>query len=175
MLDSLLKLIGGNKDKKFTEPKVEETISTIKGENKKIKASSIHGEFIGDFKYPDEKKENLKSKKDKPSFVPMEMTQNNRDLLKRSIVIRLYDFNVERVDLEFIGNSRIDGRPIYRYIGNDFSKFDLPYEELVSLDNYIGNTNTDVSKEYADYLSEMIDQSISYTEYVAESISKINY
>jgi hypothetical protein len=171
MLDSLLKLIGGNKDKKFTEPKVEETISTIKGENKKIETSSVYGEFIGDFKYPAVKKEEVKSKKDKTPFGPMEMTPKNKDLLKRSIVISLYDFDIERSDLEFIGNSRIDSRPIYRYIGNDFSKFDLPYEELVSLDNYTGITNTDVSKEYADYLSEMIDRSISYTEYVAETIS----
>ena len=135
----------------------------------------MYGEFIGDFKYPPEKKEKekVRDKKDKKSFVSMEMTQNNKDLLKRSIVISLYDFEVERSDLEFIGNSRIDGRPIYRYIGNDFSKFDLPYEELVSLDNYIGNTNTDVSKEYADYLSEMVDQSIAYSEYVADSIKNV--
>jgi hypothetical protein len=173
MLDSLLKLIGGNKDKKFTKPNVEETISTIKVENKKIKASSLYGEFIGDFKYPDEKKEGVKGKKDKKSFVPMEMTQKNKDLLKTSIVISLYDFEVERIDLEFIGNSIINGRPIYRYIGNDFSKFDLPYEELVSLDNYKGIPNTDVSKEYADYLSEMVDKSISYSEYVADSIKNV--
>jgi hypothetical protein len=103
----------------------------------------------------------------------MEMTQKNKDILKTSIVISLYDFEVERIDLEFIGNSRINGRPIYRYIGNDFSKFDLPYEELVSLDNYTGITNTDVSKEYDDYLSEMVDRNISYTEYLADSINNI--
>jgi len=170
MLDSLLKLIKGNKDKKFTKPKVEEVISSIK-DSKKIHSESPYGSFVGDFKYPIGKKEVVKGKKVKS---PMDMTEKNKELLKRSIVISLYDFGIERNDLEFIGNSRINGRPIYRYIGNDFSKFDLPYDELVSLDNYLGpNTNTDLSKEYADYLSEMVDKSISYSEYVADSINNV--
>ena len=170
MLDSLLKLINGNKNKKFTEPKVEEVISSIK-DSKKNYSESPYGSFVGDFKYPLEKKEVVKNKSVKS---PMEMSEKNKELLKRSIVISLYDFGIERNDLEFIGDSRVNGRPIYRYIGNDFSKFDLPYEELISLDNYFEPIiNTDASKEYSDYLSDILDRNIAYSEYVADSINNV--
>ncbi len=69
MLDHLLKLIGDNKYKKFTQPKVEEAISTIKSEHKKVEVSSMYGEFIGDFEYPSEKKRRLNVKRIKPHLV----------------------------------------------------------------------------------------------------------
>ena len=36
-------------------------------------------------------------------------------------------------DFVFIGISGITGRGIYKYIGNDFSTFNLPYEEIINL------------------------------------------
>lgn len=64
---------------------------------------------------------------------PMPMNSHTVDLLKQSIVISI-PFTTDRSDLEFIAFSRIDHQPIYRYIGNDFSKFDLPYTEIVSVE-----------------------------------------
>jgi hypothetical protein len=97
-------------------------------------------DFIGDFdimKLP--KREPLKENRDYiiPSVEqkPMRMTKQNKDLLKRSIVISL-DFPVSRPDLEFIAKSRIDGRPIYRYIGEMPFKMDIPFEELMSLEGF---------------------------------------
>ena len=68
---------------------------------------------------------------------PMRMTKSNRDLLKQSIVISL-ELPVDRSDLEFVGFSRMDGRAIYRYKGSNFSTFNIPYEEVISLESYLG-------------------------------------
>ena len=67
----------------------------------------------------------------------MKLTTENKHLVRNSIVISL-DFPVSRPDLEFIDNSRIDGKPIYRYCGQDFSSFNLPYEEVFSLQQTVG-------------------------------------
>jgi hypothetical protein len=63
----------------------------------------------------------------------MRMTHANRELLKQSIVISL-DFPVDRPDLEFVANSRVDGKSIYRYIGQMPFNLDIPFEELISLE-----------------------------------------
>jgi len=73
-----------------------------------------------------------KSEIEKPEEVfpkPMLLTKNNRKELTSNIVISL-EFYIEHPDLLFVGNSRIDGRPIYMYTGIDFSNFNYPYEEL---------------------------------------------
>jgi len=64
---------------------------------------------------------------------PMPMNSHTKNLLKQSIVISI-PFTTDRSDLEFVAFSRIDHQPIYRYIGNDFSKFDLPYTEIISVE-----------------------------------------
>lgn len=55
--------------------------------------------------------------------------EQKKEILKNSILIML-KIKEDRKDLDFIGESRINGRPIYRYIGKDFSTFDLEYEEV---------------------------------------------
>jgi hypothetical protein len=148
-----------------------------------IKESRIDGydkgDFIGDFKYPVKKEDDVPIRHISP-YVPKVITSVYKEKLKSSIVISLYDLNVVRDDLEFIGKSRIDGRPIYRYVGEDFSKFDLPYEELVSTEDVPQipiSTSPYVDKnfltEYSEYLADQLDKSIAYSEYVAESISKM--
>ena len=62
---------------------------------------------------------------------PMEMSKYNKRRLSEGIVISL-EFKVDRRDLEFVGNSRVDGKPVYLYVGNDFGSFNLPFEEVVS-------------------------------------------
>lgn len=67
-----------------------------------------------------------------------------RQEARESIIIKLFS-KVEYprgYDLLWIGNSKIDGYPMYRYIGKDFSTFNLPYEEMVSLDDYLTNTKS---------------------------------
>ena len=77
---------------------------------------------------------------DNKSQKQMEMSKYNRRRLAEGIVISL-EFKVDRRDLEFVANSRIDGKPVYLYIGNDFRSFNLPYEEVVSsADSYIAPT-----------------------------------
>ena len=66
----------------------------------------------------------------------MKLTKENKHLVRNSILISL-DFPVSRLDLEFIDNSKIDGKPIYRYCGQDFSSFNLPYEEIFSLNQAV--------------------------------------
>lgn len=63
------------------------------------------------------------------------------DLLKQSIVISM-PFTIDRPDLEFVAFSKLDHYPIYRYIGNNFKDFDLPYTEMVSIENPISNKPT---------------------------------
>lgn len=112
----------------FKEPEVQDVLSTIK----KSKQNEDSNSFIGEFKYPKEGPKNMAQKKREP----MELKPGNIELLNRSIVISLYDMDLGyRDDLQFIGISRINGKGIYRYIGKDFSKFDLPYEEVVSLNS----------------------------------------
>lgn len=94
-------------------------------------------DFLGDFTVINQNQKQ-KAVKEKEASVeltkqkPMIMNSRNREILKESIVISL-DFPVDRNDLQFIGNSRKDGKPIYRYIGSDFSTFNLPYDEVISL------------------------------------------
>ena len=67
-------------------------------------------------------------------LIPMDL--NNPYVLsqlKGQIIISPYDdpeILRNRLDLEFIGISKINDRGIYKYIGSDFSKFDLPFEEI---------------------------------------------
>ena len=63
--------------------------------------------------------------------------EEKRSLLKKSILIMLDYEQPERKDLDFIGKSRINGKPIYRYIGKQFENFDLKYEE-VFYNPYVG-------------------------------------
>lgn len=60
---------------------------------------------------------------------PMIMSSSNKTRLRSGIIVSL-EFKVKRPDLEFVGISRIDGKPIYLFTGNDFSGFNLPYEEV---------------------------------------------
>ena len=57
---------------------------------------------------------------------------NEKLAIKKSIIIKLEKM-ISRKDLAFISLSKIDGKPIYKYIGHKFFTFDLPYEELVSI------------------------------------------
>ena len=52
--------------------------------------------------------------------------------ISESIIVSL-PYTVSETDLQFLGFSQIDNRPIYKYVGQDFSKFSHPYEECVSL------------------------------------------
>jgi len=118
-----------NKKPLYSNPEVHEIISTIK-ESKKVEDNQS---FITGFKYNEEKKPESSGSNKSYSHrkVPMEFNQYNKDILKNSIIITLFDNDVDyRNDIEFIGNSRINGKPIYRYIGNDFKNFDLPYSEI---------------------------------------------
>lgn len=175
---NLINLFFKKKDKnpEIKGPIQEEVLSAVK---KSSKGSAGGHSFIGDFEYPVKKKEIIDVSEYK--LVDAEkITEEYKKKLKESIVISLYDFNVQRSDLEFICKSGIDGRPIYRYIGNDFSKFDLPYEELFSVEDIpsfppqIQETiaDSELLKNYSDYLVEQLDRNIAYSEYIAESISK---
>ena len=111
------------------------------------------------------------------SLEPKKLSTAYKALLKQSIVISL-DFPIKRFDLEFIANSKIDGKPIYRYIGSDFSTFDLPFEEVASLEcgmvqNAYNKNNRKYASSYTDYLMENIDKSIKYSEYIAEHINRV--
>lgn len=144
-----------------------------------IKESRIEiydeGDFIRDFKYPINKGEEDEKKEVSINSIPTPIiiNKNYRNLLKKSIVISLHDFGVVRDDLEFIGNSRINGRPIYRYIGSDFSKFDLLYDEVVSLEDrgdfYIKPNSL---SNYSEYLSTIIDNNIAYSDYIKDHLEK---
>jgi hypothetical protein len=157
----------------YKSPEIQEVISTIK----ETKSSGDKSSFIADFKYP------LENKKGDRRNTPMELTPRNKELISKSIVISPYDTELShRTDLEFIGNSRITGRGIYRYVGNDFSKFELPYEEIISLDTkfepitepYIPQRLPVIDEElkrmqdYCDYVAENLDKNIAYSNYISE-------
>jgi hypothetical protein len=157
----------------YKAPEIQEVISTIK----ETKSSDDKSSFIADFKYPSEKK------KEERRIRPMELTPKNKELISKSIVISPYDTELShRKDLEFIGNSRITGRGIYRYVGNNFSNFDLPYEEIVSLDTksetipdpYVPERLPVIDEElkrmqdYCDYVAENLDKNIAYSNYISE-------
>jgi hypothetical protein len=105
----------------YKSPEIEEVISTIK----KTKSTENNSSFMDEFKYP------IENKTIKNGNIPMKLTPINKEILSKSIVISPYDLDLShRGDLEFIGNSRITGRGIYRYVGVDFSKFELEYDEI---------------------------------------------
>lgn len=175
---NLINLLFKKKEKKAEIQDIipDEILSAVK---KSTKVSGEGHSFLEDFEYPVRKKEIIDVSEYK--LIDAEkITSEYKEKLKESIVISLYDLNVQRSDLEFICKSRIDGRPIYRYIGNDFSKFDLPYEELISLESIDQFpreiqekiSESDLLKSYSDYLVEQLDRNIAYSEYIAESISK---
>ena len=62
---------------------------------------------------------------------PKLLDSHTIDLLKQSIVISI-PFTIDRPDLEFVAFSKLDHYPIYRYVGNNFNDFDLPYTEMVN-------------------------------------------
>lgn len=64
---------------------------------------------------------------------PVKLDSYTVDLLKQSIVISI-PFTIDRPDLELISFSKLDHYPIYRYTGNNFKDFDLPYTEMVSIE-----------------------------------------
>ena len=167
------KSISKKKPPIYKAPEIQEVISTIK----ETKSSDDKSSFISDFKYPSE------NRKEERIIRPMELTPRNKEIISKSIVISLYDTELShRKDLEFIGNSRITGRGIYRYVGNDFAKFDLPYEEIVSLDTKIGTIPDPyvpdrlpvIDKElkrmqdYCDYVAENLDKNIAYSNYISD-------
>jgi len=125
-LKKIKEALAKNKKKAYAEVNPGEVISTIKERKKSEDKQS----FIEDFKYQDTStKTNIDYK---PRQVPMEFSQYNKEILKNSIIISLFDTDVSyRKDIRFIGVSRIDGRSLYQYIGNDFKNFDLPYTEIV--------------------------------------------
>jgi len=143
----------------FKDPEIQDIISPIK----ETKKSSDEVSFISGFKYPSEKREERKN-------IPMDITPRNREILNRSIVISPYDTELShRGDLEFIGNSRITGRGIYRYVGTDFSKFDLPYDEIVSIEQ---NFNLPVYED--PYRSSVLNNSPEYYSELSEYYSKLH-
>lgn len=167
------KSISKKKTPIYKAPEIQEVISTIK----ETKSSDDKSSFIADFKYPFEKK------KEGRGIRPMELTPRNKEIISKSIVISPYDTELShRKDLEFIGNSRITGRGIYRYVGNNFSNFDLPYEEIVSLDTkfeaipdpYVPERLPVIDEElkrmqdYCDYVAENLDKNIAYSNYISE-------
>jgi len=143
----LVKLLKNRKKKKapvFNDPEIQEIVSAVK----ETKESSDGASFMSDFKYPNNE---IKGNNKK---IPMDLTPRNMEILNRSIIISPYDSDLShRNDLEFIGDSRITGRGIYRYVGNDFSKFDLPYEEIITLDNY--PTYNDPYRNNSEYYSNL--------------------
>jgi hypothetical protein len=110
--------------KKKTFKKTEsESITTIKPTKHKEETST----FIGDFR----------TTKTSSPILEEDLIIINRpkislpNNLGTSICISL-DYPVVRRDLEFISNSVLDNKPIYKYIGKDFNSFDLPYQEVFS-------------------------------------------
>jgi hypothetical protein len=147
----------------YKSPEIQEVISTIK----ETKSSDDKSSFISDFKYPSEKK------KEEREIRPMELTPRNKEIISKSIVISPYDTELShRKDLEFIGNSRITGRGIYRYKGDDFSKFDLPYEEIVSLDTKFGTIPDPYVPERLPVIDKELKRMQDYCDYVAENLDK---
>ena len=53
--------------------------------------------------------------------------EQKKEILKNSLIIMI-ERPIKSDELDFIGNSRINGKPIYRYIGKDFLSFRTKYE-----------------------------------------------
>ena len=133
LIDSFNRTRESKKESKIsnTNPVKKESISAIK-ESKNQKADdSVSYSFMEDSRNTDKIKE--ENKRIRP-LIPMDL--NNPYVLSQlrgQIIISPYDdpeILRNRLDLEFIGISIINGRGIYKYIGGDISKFDLPYEEI---------------------------------------------
>lgn len=185
-----------SKIKKFFEKEVKEEKS-LTGKSAEIQTvKHLHkqkdNEFLNDFDFSKTSSDKLKIQKQvhqetiEMSPEPKKLSESYKKVLVNSIVISL-DIPVDRVDLEFVANSRMDGKPIYRYIGTDFSKFDLPFEEVASLEcgktqnshdfnlnnrSYADYLRGNVEKTiaYSDYLRGNLDKTIAYREYIAENI-----
>lgn len=149
MLDILKKLLGiqGNK----IEDHIDfETITAVK----ESKSKNVDQTFIDGF---DMETYTMKPSKKEKAVPPYESVvkdavsdfikntngyRNKREDKKtvdkvltelRGCIVIMLDELVQRNDLQFISRSRINGKPIYKYIGNDISKFNLKYEEIVSI------------------------------------------
>jgi hypothetical protein len=86
---------------------------------------------------------------EKPDSGLRKFSPRYKALLRRSIVIAL-DNPVHRKDLEFVAVSRVDGCPIYRYIGPLPFSLDIPYTELFST---VGSgAADDAFDQYLDYV-----------------------
>jgi hypothetical protein len=110
--------------------------------------------------------ESLKEAKSLSGPKPMIMNEANKKLLKESIVIMLKEIQKERNDLLFVGNSRINGNPIYIYKGSNISNFELPFEEVIGAEDYY-TPNVSQIKSYSDYISDNLYKTINYTEYLS--------
>lgn len=114
-----------------SNPLEKESISAIKESKNQKPEDPVSYSFMEDSKNTDKIKE--ENKRVRP-LIPMDL--NNPYVLsqlKGQIIISPYDdpeILRNRLDLEFIGISKINGRGIYKYIGSDFSRFDLPFEEI---------------------------------------------
>lgn len=53
--------------------------------------------------------------------------EQKKEILKNSLIIMI-ERPIKSDELDLIGNSRINGKPIYRYIGKDFLSFRAKYE-----------------------------------------------
>lgn len=121
-----------SKEKKkvvYSNPQVHEVISTIK-EKKEIPDEKEEYSFMSTSNTTVNSSSNFKPSDRKIPRININ-NPNVVEVLKESIIISPYDQYIQyRDDIELIGTSRITGRNIYRYSGYDFSKFDLPYEEI---------------------------------------------
>lgn len=91
------------------------------------KTELITGDFLKDFNQ-DSLVEDQKLRR-RSNFRKRE--EDLKKTLSNSIIISLCE-KVDRLDLQFLGASKIDGWYIYKYIGDDFSSFNLEYEEVIS-------------------------------------------
>lgn len=135
---SSAKVISSTKSfKKKPVQKPEYKLEEIEMIIKKSDSSSASNEFIKDFDVNKKHEVFIKHASETPAierkreFPPMAMNRYTKETLKQSIVISIPHV-VDRLDLEFVAFSRLDHQPIYRYIGNDFANFDLPYTEMIS-------------------------------------------
>jgi hypothetical protein len=137
----LRKNIGKEKSKVvYSNPQVHEVISTIKGKNN-IHDKNDEYSFMASHNTTTNTSINYKPETSGSSGtsgssdrkIPRININNPNvvEVLRESIIISPYDQYIGyRDDIQLIGTSRITGRNIYRYSGYDFSKFDLPYEEI---------------------------------------------
>ena len=133
LVDSFNHIRDSKKGSKIPDsnPLEKESISAIKESKNQNPEDPVSYSFMEDSKNTDKIKE--ENKRVRP-LIPMDL--NNPYVLsqlKGQIIISPYDdpeILRNRLDLEFIGISKINDRGIYKYIGSDFSKFDLPFEEI---------------------------------------------